>query len=231
MRVTPSPARAAATPIVAGRDLRLSFGLIALVWALGLLGHFTPLAEWPALVVYVLGAIAAALYYCRCYGAWRAVGISRQNLGRALAWSGAIGGILVAIDLTNTFFYYRGGGAPMAAMEHILVGLRMVYLFPLLVLAEEWLWRGLLFSGLLARGVNRHLVVAVTTLLYMLNHYAVAPVPWAERGLMALMALPIGLAGGYLVLKTRSVWAGVTLHGLTMISMLADVFILPSLAR
>ena len=34
MRVTPSPARAAATPIVAGRDLRLSFGLIALVWAL-----------------------------------------------------------------------------------------------------------------------------------------------------------------------------------------------------
>jgi hypothetical protein len=34
-----------------------------------------------------------------------------------------------------------------------------------------------------------------------------------------------------MVLKTRNVWAAVLLHGLTMFSMLADVFILPSLAR
>ena len=42
---------------------------------------------------------------------------------------------------------------------------------------------------------------------------------------------PIGIIGGYLVLRTRSVWAPVALHTLVMISMIADIFVLPGLAR
>lgn len=213
------------------RQIRLAIGLIGAIWAAGLAGHFTPLGEWPALFIYVLGGVAAIAAYCWRYDAWARVWISRAGLGRALAWGGAVGGTLMLLDLANTWLYYRAGGAPLAEMEQLLVGMRLAYLFPLLVLAEEWLWRGLLFTALLGRGMNRHLVVLLTTALYMVNHYAVAPVPLAERTLMALMALPIGLAGGYLVLRTRSAWAGVALHTLTMISMLADVFVLPGLAR
>lgn len=225
------PATAAPAAADSRRPARLAAGLIGLVWALGLLGHFTVVREWPALVVYVLGSIALTLWYCRRYDAWAAIGLTRRNLRAALLWGGLIGGALMLLDMGNTFIYYRNGGVPLAEMERILVGMRMAYLFPLLVLAEEWLWRGMLFAGLLARGVNRHVVVIVTTLLYMANHYAVAPVGMAERGLMAVMALPIGLVGGYLVLRTRNTWASVALHTLTMISMLADVFILPALAR
>lgn len=226
-----APAAIAPVVIDARRPARLAAGLVGLVWVLGLLGHFTPAAEWPALVVYVLGSIGLTIWYCRRYAAWQALGITRRNLRAALLWGGLIGGALMLLDMGNTFVYYRSGGAPLAEMERILVGMRLAYLFPLLVLAEEWLWRGMLFAGLLARGVNRHLVVLITTLLYMANHYAVAPVGMAERGLMAIMALPIGLMGGYLVLRTRNTWAAVALHALTMVSMLADVFVLPALAR
>lgn len=230
MRATLAPARPA-DAVAAGRPLQLAIGLVAAIWVAGLAGHFTPLAEWPALFIYVLGGLAAIAAYCRRYGAWGQLGITRAGLGRALVWGGAVGGVLMLIDMANTWIYYRGGGAPLAEMEQLLVGMRLAYLFPLLVLAEEWLWRGLLFSALLGRGVNRHLVVLLTTALYMVNHYAVAPVPLGERTLMAIMALPIGLLGGYLVLRTRSVWSSVALHMLVMISMLADVFILPALAR
>lgn len=231
MRAFLSPAAPALA--IHGRALsaRLALGLVGAVWALGLVGHVTPLTEWPALVLYVLGSIGLTLWYCRRYQAWRAIGLTGVNLRSALLWGGLIGAALMLVDLANTFVYYRGGGAPLAEMERILVGMRLAVLFPLLVLAEEWLWRGILFAGLLARGLNRHLVVLITTALYMLNHYAVAPVGLPERGLMALMALPIGIVGGYLVLRTRNVWAGVALHGLTMVSMLLDVFVLPALAR
>ena len=230
MRTTFAPAQSAQVG-PAGRQLKLAIGLIAAIWVAGLAGHFTPLGEWPALFIYVLGSVAAITAYCRRYDAWAQVWISRTGLARALAWGGAVGGALMLIDLANTWVYYHNGGAPLAEMEQLLVGMRLAYLFPLLVLAEEWLWRGLLFTALLGRGVNRHLVVLLTTALYMVNHYAVAPVPLGERTLMAIMALPIGLLGGYLVLRTRSAWAGVALHMLTMISMLLDVFVLPALAR
>jgi len=212
-------------------ELELAFGLVGAIWLAGLVGHFTAAAEWPALVIYVLGSIGVIGGYCWRSNGWRQVGITRVGVRRALAWGGAVGGALMLADLLNTFVYYRNGGAPLAEMERLLVGMRLAYLFPLLVLAEEWLWRGLLLAALLRRGLNRHLVVLATTALYMLNHYAVAPVGMGERTLMAVMALPIGLLGGYLVLKTRNAWAGVALHTLVMISMLADVFILPGLAR
>lgn len=115
----------------------------------------------------------------------------------------------------------------MAQMEEILIGMRLVFFFPLLVLAEEFLWRGILLSGLHDAGINRHLAVLLTTAAYALNHFAVAPVGMVERAMMAAMGLPIGIAGGYLVLKTRNVWAAVALHGLTMISMIVDIFVIP----
>lgn len=36
---------------------KIAFGLTAVIWIVGLVGHFTPLLEWPALAIYVLGSI------------------------------------------------------------------------------------------------------------------------------------------------------------------------------
>ncbi len=212
------------------KDLHLTLTLVGAVWALGLIGHFTPLKEWGALFLYVIGALVLTLWYGKQYKAWEDVFLTRKNLKSALIWSSAIGSILFLMDVGNTYFYYKNGGAPMKEMQTILVDMGFLYLFPILILAEEFLWRGMLFSALLRRGMNSHLVVIITTVLYVLNHYAVAPVGFMERSLMAMMAVPIGIVNGYLVLKTRNVWAGVWLHTLTMISMTLDIFVIPGLA-
>ncbi|MFN8567611.1 MAG: hypothetical protein U0Z44_08850 [Kouleothrix sp.] len=105
-----------------GRALaRLALGLVGAVWALGLVGHVTPLTR-PALVLYVLGSIGLTLWHCRRYQAWRAIGLTGVNLRSALLWGGLIGAALMLVDLANTFVYYRGGGAPLAEMERILAG-------------------------------------------------------------------------------------------------------------
>jgi len=46
---------------------------------------------------------------------------------------------------------------------------------------------------------------------------------------MAMMAVPIGVLGGYLVLKTRNVWGSVVVHMITMVSMVLDIFVIPQL--
>lgn len=211
------------------RRLRLSVGLVGAVWAVGIAGALTPLGEWPALFLYVLGALWITYTYCRTAEQRRKVGITRRNLNQAILWGGGIGLVLMFTDWVNTYFYYRGGGALMAEMEAILVGMRLLYLFPILVLAEEFLWRGMLLSALHDRGINKYLAIVLTTAVYAVNHFFVAPVGLWERGLMALMALPIGLIGGYVVLRTRNVWAGVLIHMLTFVSMVADIFIIPRL--
>lgn len=213
------------------KDLQLCVALICAIWLLGFAGHFTPLKEWGALFLYVIGSLALVLWYGKRFQAFEQIFLTRQNLSKALLWLSLIGSVLFLMDVGNTYFYYKKGGEPMKEMQTILVDMGFLYLFPVLILAEEFLWRGLFFSALLRRGMNRHLVVALTTLLYMLNHYAVAPVGFYERSLMAMMALPIGIAGGYLVLKTRNVWAGVWLHFLTMISMTLDIFLIPAIAK
>lgn len=211
------------------KRLTSGFALAGAVWIVGFIGHFTPLGEWPALFLYVIGSISVALALGIRNGLWEEMWVTRRGLGQALAWGGGIGLALLVIDNINTYMYYRAGGAPMAQMEEILIGMRLVLFFPLLVLAEEFLWRGVILSGLYDAGVNRHLAVLFTTIVYALNHFAVAPVDMSERAMMAAMGLPIGIAGGYLALKTRSVWAPVTLHGLTMISMIVDIFVIPRL--
>jgi len=104
-----------------------------------------------------------------------------------------------------------------------------LYIFPVLILAEEFLWRGIMFSSMIERGFNQHLTVFLTAIFYVVNHYAVAPVGMYERSLMAMMAFPIGIIGGYIVLKSRNVWGSVLLHMMTMISMLLDIFVIPKL--
>lgn len=213
------------------RRLRLSLWLVGAIWLLGLVGHFTPLTEWPALFLYVIGSIALTLRYCARANAWETVGITRKNLRPAVTWGLIIGVGLMLMDWFNTFMYYRAGNAPMAEMETILVKLGFIYLFPVLVIAEEFLWRGMLLSALRDRGMNIHLAVALTTLLYAVNHYAVAPVGFTERGLMAIMALPIGILGGYLTLRLRNLWVAVIIHMCTFVSMVVDIFVLPGLAK
>lgn len=208
--------------------LTLSLGLWGLIWIVGLAGHFTPVGEWPALALYVLGSLGLALFLGRRDG-WEAIWLRGGRPGRSLLWGGLAGLVLFVMDITNTVLYYKNGGAPMVEMELLLVNGSLLWLFPVLILAEEFLWHGVLFSSMIGRGLNPHLTVAVTTLLYALNHFAVAPVGMTERALMAMMAVPIGVFGGYLVLKTRNVWGSVLLHMITMASMLLDIFVIPQL--
>jgi membrane protease YdiL (CAAX protease family) len=209
-------------------SLPLALGLVALIWLSGLAGHPTPLQEWPALALYVIGSLGLAIYLGLKNG-WDSVWLSGGQLRRSLLWGGIAGLVLFVMDITNTVIYYKNGGAPMVEMQVLLVHRSLLYLFPVLILAEEFLWRGVLFSAMIERGVNGHLTVALTTLLYALNHFAVAPVGMPERAMMAMMAFPIGILGGYLVLKTRNVWGSVLVHMITMISMVLDIFVIPQL--
>jgi uncharacterized protein len=207
----------------------LSFGLMAMIWILGLIGHFTPLHEWPALFLYLIGSIALVIYRGKTSGEWEQMYIAGGDLRKSLLWGGIAGVILFLMDVMNTFMYYKNGGAPMVGMEFLLVNMSLLYLFPLLVLAEEFLWRGIMFSSMIERGFNKHLTVFLTTIFYVVNHFAVAPVGMKERALMAMMAFPIGIFGGYLVLKTRNVWGSVLVHMITMLSMMIDVFVIPKM--
>ncbi len=192
--------------------LTLSFSLVGAIWMVGLVGHFTPLLEWPALFLYVFGSIGLVLYRGKKLGEWQKMYLSGGNLGKSLKWGGIAGAALFAMDIFNTVMYYKNGGAPMAGMEFILVNGSLFYFFPILILAEEFLWRGIMFSVMIERGINKHLTVFLTTILYVVNHFAVAPVGMQERALMGMMAFPIGILGGYLVLKTKNIWGSVLVH-------------------
>ncbi len=218
-------------PVTAGEESRLvlSFGLMALIWIAGFIGHFTPLMEWPALALYVIGSIGIVLYRGNRYGDWEKMYLAGGNLKKSLIWGAIAGGVLFLMDVTNTVIYYKSGGTPMAEMEILLVGRSLIYLFPVLILAEEFLWRGIMFSSMIGRGFNGHLTVFLTAIFYTVNHFAVAPVGMFERALMAMMAFPIGIVGGYIVLKSKNVWGSVLLHMITMISMMLDIFVIPRL--
>ena len=213
---------------VQGR-FNLSFGLMAAIWITGAVGHFTPLKEWPALFLYVFGALGLVLARGIGRSEWRQMYLGGGDLKKSLKWGIIAGAVLFLMDITNTVLYYSNGGTPMAEMEILLVGRSLLYIFPVLILAEEFLWRGIMFSSMIERGFNQHLTVFLTAIFYVVNHYAVAPVGMYERSLMAMMAFPIGIIGGYIVLKSRNVWGSVLLHMMTMISMLLDIFVIPKL--
>lgn len=209
--------------------LRLSLGLMVLIWMTGFIGHFTPFMEWPALYLYLSGSLGLVLYRGIQHGDWAKMYLAGGNLKKSLFWGAIAGAVLFLMDIVNTVMYYKNGGTPMAEMEILLVGRSLIYFFPLLILAEEFLWRGIMFSSMVDRRFNGHLTVFLTAIFYTLNHFAVAPVGMFERALMAMMAFPIGIIGGYIVLKTRNLWGSVLMHAITMISMLLDIFIVPKL--
>lgn len=197
----------------------LSFGLMAAIWITGLVGHFTPLREWPALVLYVLGSIGIVLYRGMRYQEWSDMYLTGGNYWKSIILGCVTGGLLFFMALFNTHNHYLNGGSAMQEMEAILNHPFFYGMFPVLVLAEEFMWRGIMASSLAAKEVNRHIVVLVTTLFFALNHFAVAPVGINERFLMAIMALPLGVIGGYISIVTRNLWGSVILHMLSMISM------------
>lgn len=98
---------------------------------------------------------------------------------------------------------------PLEAVKQLLFSRGLVLLLPLLVLAEEGLWRGLLLSALLELGMAPAWAITLSTLGFGLNHLAVAPLALAERGALALMALPLGWAAALLTARTRCLWGGV----------------------
>ena len=206
----------------------LSFGLMAAIWLLGLLGHFTPLLEWPALALYVIGSIALVLYRGKKNGEWKEMYLAGGNLRKSLVW-GLIGGtllLLMAMMNTVNMMKNQNGAAMMSGMQYLLVNRSLLYLYPILVLAEEFLWRGIMFSAMIEKGFNKHLTVLLTTLFFLLNHFAVAPVNMMERALMAMMAFPLGIMGGYIVANTKSVWGSVLVHMIVMTSMIAAIQII-----
>lgn len=214
------------------KRLQLSFILAIGIWVVSGLGYFTPLAEWPALALYVLGGIGLVVWYGKTTGEWKEMYLAGGDFKRSIFWGGLVGGGLFIMDIAMAFVAHEmRAGDSMAQMERILVGMKMLYFFPVLILAEEFLWRGIMFSALIDRGMNKYLVVAITTFLYMINHIAVAPVAMMERAMMAMMALPIGIVGGLIVMKTRNVWGAVLLHMITMISMIIDIFVVPKLVQ
>jgi len=209
--------------------INLAFGLMLGIWYLGLIGHFTPLLEWPALALYVIGGIGVVIWRGTSKGEWAEMYLAGGDLKKSLKWGGIAGGILFVMDIVNTVIYYSKGAPPMTDMLGILVNKNFLFLFPILVLAEEFLWRGLMLSAMIQKGFNPHLTVFLTTTFYALNHYAVAPVGMYERGLMAMMAFPIGILGGCITLKSKNVWGSVLVHMITMLSMVLDIFVIPNL--
>ncbi|WJW69284.1 CPBP family intramembrane metalloprotease [Candidatus Chlorohelix allophototropha] len=216
----------------ADKRLKMVGGLVGAIWASGAIGHFTKLKEWPALFLYVFGSFGLAAYLGKKQNGWKDIYITKDNIGKATAL-GLIGGsILFISDVGNTYVYYKRGGAVMEEMENILVKQKMMYLFPVLIFAEEFLWRGIMISALKDKKVSTGKSLMLTTLPYALNHFFVAPVSFKERALMAgPMAIPIGFIAGYLTNKTKNTWTGVIIHMMTMFSMLLDVFVIPKMVK
>ncbi|ACF43128.1 CPBP family intramembrane glutamic endopeptidase [Pelodictyon phaeoclathratiforme] len=205
----------------------LSFALMAAIWLLGLAGHFTPFQEWPALFLYVIGSIGLVLYRGKTTGEWKEMYLAGGDLKKSLLW-GAIGGtLLLLVAMMNTaMMKSQNDTAMMSGMEYLLVNRSLLYLYPILVIAEEFLWRGIMLSAMIEKGLNKHLTVFLTTLFFLLNHLAVAPVNMMERAMMAMMAFPLGIIGGYIVVNTRNVWGSVLVHMLVMTSMIAAIQII-----
>ena len=208
--------------------LKQTIFLVTLIWLAGLAGHFTPLEEWGALALYVCGGIAFALWRGIRFGEWRQLFITRIGLKPSLLWGGIIGIVIFSIGLITIEQMQATGLAQMKmdAMADLLIGYKSILLLPLLIVAEEFLWRGLFLSSLLARGFGSRVAIALTTLCFMANHFAVDPVELVERSMMAMMALPLGVINGYLTIKTQNLWGGVLFHAIAMMVMALTIIMM-----
>lgn len=208
--------------------LRQTLALLAAIGLIGALAPLWPLASWAALALYLLGSLVLL--------AWRVVGcheaealfLRGPGLRASLLWGGGLGALLliaglIGLPAMRAAMASEPGALPLEAVRGLLFGRGLVLLLPLLVLAEEGLWRGLLLSALLGSGLTPVWSVVVTTLAFGLNHLAVAPLALAERGLLTLMALPLGLITAVLTIRTRCLWGGALLHLLLIGAMLGSL--------
>lgn len=208
--------------------LRQTLFLLTAIALTGSLAPWSPLASWVALALYLLGSLVLL--------AWRALRCGeaetlflRGGAGRtSLVWGGGLGILLLAAGLVGlpamrAAMADDGGGLPLEMVKQLLFDRGFVLLLPLLVLAEEGLWRGLLLSALLELGLAPLWAVSLSSLGFGLNHLAVAPLALAERGALALMALPLGVIAALLTERTRNLWGAVLLHGLLIGAMLGSL--------
>lgn len=208
--------------------LRQTLILVAAIQLLGALAPISPLATWGALGLYVLGSLALLLWRVVIDREAEALFLRGSGLRSSLLWGGGIGvSLLVAgllgLPAMRAAMPAGGGSLPLEAVNDLLFGRGLILLLPLLVLAEEALWRSLLLSGLLERGMAPAAAVGLSTLGFTLNHLAVAPLALPERFMLALMALPLGLIAAVLTMRTRILWGGVALHLLVSGAMLASL--------
>jgi len=89
----------------------LSFALVGLIWISGLTGHFTPLGEWPALFVYVIGSLGLAIFLGRTAVDRQSIWLAGGNAGRSLFWGALAGAVLFLMDITNTILYSKARGS------------------------------------------------------------------------------------------------------------------------
>jgi membrane protease YdiL (CAAX protease family) len=203
--------------------------LLAAIAVVGALAPFSPLASWAALALYLLGSLILLAWRTLVRHEAEALFLRGPGLKASLLWGGGLGAALllaglIGLPAMRTAMADGGsGGLPLETVRTLLFGRGLVLLLPLLVLAEEGLWRGLLLSGLLEAGIPPAGAVALSTLGFGLNHLAVAPLALAERGLLALMALPLGLIAALLTLRTRCLWGAVLLHLLLIGAMLGSL--------
>ena len=209
--------------------LRQTLLLLAAIVVAGALAPITPLASWAALALYLLGSLGLLAWRALGLQEWEALFLRGSGLRASLLWGGGLGSTLLLAGLFSlpamraAMAEGASGELPLAAVQQLLFGRGLVVLLPLLVLAEESLWRGLLLSALLESGLAAGWAVGLSTVGFSLNHLAVAPLALAERGALALMALPLGLIAAWLTWRTRCLWGAVLFHLLLIGAMLGSL--------
>lgn len=217
--VAESPAhRPKAAPNIAAAGIAAPLSLIGLVWLLGLSALAWPAAAWLALLVYALGSPSLAVRQWRRSGA-TSLRLAGGRWPHALLLGGLLGAALAALALVG--FAVAPPPAEGEGFLRLLPPPAMLTALTLLVLAEELLWRGMLPTALTRAGRPDWQVVLLTTLGYAANHLAAAPLPLPLRWGLVAMALPIGLANGWLSQATGSLWGGVIAHAMPMLLMVA----------
>ncbi len=168
--------------------------------------------------IVVLATVSGVFTIGICYGlavsngvGWSALGcrsVPVKVLLRALIATPAV---MVAMGLAGTAVTYLLEGelvnhqlqlfadAPQAIPTAILAILALSVIIPL---AEEILFRGLLFSALVSR-VSPGMTIGLTALIFGIYH--------GEPGPVAACTV-LGLVLGYVRLKTQSIWPTVVIH-------------------
>ena len=180
--------------------------------------------ELPAAVVgELVGGIVALLFVC-ALGGRQLLHCSRSGMCFALRAGAVILGadvILLAFSLISVFV-----DSTTPVSEHWPLNMVLVFAMSLGVgMYEEGMYRGLILHGLLARmGTSRSGIVGalvVSSLLFGLVHiFPADDLAWnapsiAQAALNILQTGMFGFVMGVVVLKTRSLWPAVMLHGLS----------------